>query len=65
MINYQDLDFGLTIENSAVVDFIVLPENFSHQKRIHLDTPMEDVKKAMEIELGIAAHAQTLMINGT
>jgi hypothetical protein len=54
---------GLTNENSAIVEFFVASENFSHRKQIHLDAIFEDIKKALEIELGISATAQQLSLN--
>ena len=54
---------GLTSENSAFVDFLVASENFSHRKQIHLDAIFEDIKKALEIELGISATAQQLSLD--
>jgi hypothetical protein len=54
---------GLTSDNSAFVDFLVASENFSHRKQIHLDAIFEDIKKALEIELGISATAQQLSLD--
>ena len=35
----------------------------SHTKQIHLDAIFEDVKKALEIELGISATTQRLLLD--